>query len=221
MTMNDTLAGMIDHTLLKQDASAEDIKRICSEAIAHGFAAVCVNGSRLQLAAELLNSTGVAPCTVVGFPLGACTTVTKAAETRDAVHNGAEEIDMVINLGAIKDNDWQSVHADISKVVDAAEGAIVKVIIETCLLNAEEKRAACETAVNAGADFVKTSTGLAGGGAVVADIELMRQAVGPDIGVKASGGIRTLAEARAMINAGANRIGTSAGVAIIAASQIK
>ncbi len=208
------LAPFIDHTLLKPDARERDILRICREARHYGFAAVCVNPFRLELAAGSLRGSTVAPCTVVGFPLGANLPLTKAREAEAAVRNGAMELDMVMCIGALKDGNSAHVLEDIRAVVNAASGRLVKVILETHFLTDDEKRTACSLAVEAGAHFVKTSTGLLGGGATVADIRLMRQAVGPEIGVKASGGVRTAADARAMMEAGATRIGTSAGVAL-------
>lgn len=211
------VAGMIDHTLLKADASKEQIEQLCDEAIEYQFASVCVNPVWVKLASERLKGTGVKVCTVIGFPLGAQTTETKAFETANAVENGAEEIDMVINIGALKSGDLEMVAKDIRAVVDAAQGkAITKVIIETCLLTKEEKESVCALAVKTGADFLKTSTGFAGGGAKVEDIRLMRRIAGTEIGVKASGGIRTAEDALKMIEAGATRIGASAGIAIVA-----
>lgn len=211
-------AGMLDHTLLKADASPADILRLCSEAKENGFKSVCVNPVYVQVAHMLLTGTKVKVCTVVGFPLGANTTHVKVLEAREALGRGAEEIDMVINIGALKNKDYQTVLEDIRRVVDEARqwpGTLVKVIIETALLIEEEKVKACELAVQAGADFVKTSTGFAGGGATVEDVKLMRQTVGPKIGVKASGGIKTLPDAIAMFKAGANRIGSSSGMTIL------
>ena len=214
------LAKYIDHTLLKQQASQADIEKICDEAKQYGFASVCVNPSYVALAAKLLTGTDVTPCCVIGFPLGACTPAAKAFETADAVANGAREVDMVINVGAIKSGDWALVQRDIAGVVSAAAGrAKVKVILETCLLTDEEKVQACRTAVAAGADFVKTSTGFSTGGATAHDVRLMRETVGPDIGVKASGGVRTYADAMTMIEAGASRLGASAGAKIIAGAE--
>ena len=214
------LAKYIDHTLLKQQASQADIEKICDEAKQYGFASVCVNPSYVALAAKLLAGTDVTPCCVIGFPLGACTPAAKAFETADAVANGAREVDMVINVGAIKSGDWALVQRDIAGVVSAAAGrAKVKVILETCLLTDEEKVQACRTAVAAGADFVKTSTGFSTGGATAHDVRLMRETVGPDIGVKASGGVRTYADAMTMIEAGASRLGASAGAKIIAGAE--
>ena len=216
----EALAKYIDHTLLKPDATEAQIERLCAEAVEHGFASVCVNPCRIALAAKLLAGTDVAPCCVIGFPLGACTTAAKAFEAADAAQNGAKEIDMVINVGDAKDGRWDAVEADIAGVVRAIAGrAKLKVIIETCLLTDGEKVEACKAAVRAGADFVKTSTGFSRAGATARDVALMREAVGPDVGVKAAGGIRTYADAVAMIEAGATRIGASAGVAILAEAE--
>jgi deoxyribose-phosphate aldolase len=210
------LARMIDHTLLKPDATETDIRKLCDEARRYAFASVCVNPSWVGLAAKLLEGTPVKVCTVIGFPLGATTPTAKAIETRDAIANGATEIDMVINVGALKSGDDALVRRDIEAVVQAARGAaIVKVILETALLAREEKIKACLLAKQAGADFVKTSTGFSSGGATVDDIALMRETVGPGMGVKASGGIRDTATAAAMVAAGATRIGASASVAIV------
>jgi deoxyribose-phosphate aldolase len=209
------MAALIDHTLLKADATESDIRKLCAEARQHVFASVCVNPAWVGLAAKLLDGSPVKVCTVIGFPLGATTATAKAVETRDAIANGAREIDMVINVGALKSGDDDRVRRDIAAVVEAARGtAIVKVILETALLSREEKVKACLLAKMAGADFVKTSTGFSTGGATVEDIALMRQTVGPDMGVKASGGIRDRATADAMVAAGATRIGASASVAI-------
>jgi deoxyribose-phosphate aldolase len=214
------LAGMIDHTLLRADAVKEEVVKLTEEAKEYGFASVCVNPAWVELAAARLNGTGVKVCTVIGFPLGASTKETKAFETSDAIAKGAEEIDMVINIGALKGGADELVEADIRAVVDAAAGkAIVKVIIETCLLTDEEKVRACEAAIRAGADFVKTSTGFSTGGATPEDVSLMRRTVGPDKGVKASGGVRSLADMERMIAAGATRIGASSGVKIMQGGQ--
>lgn len=207
---------MIDHTLLKPDASEEQINKIIEEALKYEFASVCVNPTWVKLAADKLKNSKVAVCTVIGFPLGAGTTNTKVFEAKDAILNGANEIDMVINIGALKDKKDDFVEKEISEVVDATRGkALVKVIIETCLLSEEEKVRACKLAVKAGADFVKTSTGFSTGGATTEDVKLMRKTVGEDTGVKASGGIHSKAEMDSMIKAGANRIGASAGVKIM------
>ncbi len=208
------IASIIDHTLLKADASKEAIINLVEEAKQYKFASVCVNPTHVRTASELLKDTPeVKVCTVIGFPLGANTPETKAAETKDAIGNGADEVDMVINIGALKDKEYDLVERDIRAVVDAAKGkALTKVIIETSLLTDEEKVKACELSVKAGADFVKTSTGFSTGGATREDIALMRKAVGPEIGVKASGGIRSMEDAKAMVDAGATRIGASCGV---------
>lgn len=210
------VAQMIDHTLLKPEATKEQIKALCEEAKEYGFHSVCVNSSYVPYCAELLKDSGVAVCTVVGFPLGAMSTKGKAAETEIAVKDGATEIDMVIHVGMIKSGDWDYVSEDIKAVVAAAgEGVLVKVILETCLLTDEEIVKASKVAKAAGADFVKTSTGFSTGGATVKDVKLMREAVGPDLGVKASGGVRDAAFAKEVIEAGATRLGASAGVAIL------
>ncbi|MCY8651236.1 deoxyribose-phosphate aldolase [Bacillus haynesii] len=214
--MTKQIARMIDHTVLKPDTVKSEIETLCKEARVYGFASVCVNPCWVKLCAELLKDSEVKVCTVIGFPLGATSSETKAFETKQAIADGAGEVDMVINIGALKDCDTGTVEHDIRAVTDAADGkALVKVIIETSLLTDEEKRQACELAVKAGADFVKTSTGFSGGGTTVRDIKLMRDAVGPDIGVKASGGVRDKESALAMIEAGATRIGASAGVSIV------
>ena len=207
---------MIDHTLLKADATEAQIAKLCQEAKENGFASVCVNPGYVPEAAEALKGTDVRVCTVIGFPLGATSSEAKAAETADAIAKGAEEVDMVVNVGRIKSGNWDYVRSDIAAVVNAARGrALTKVIIETCLLTDDEKIRVCEIAKDAGADFVKTSTGFSTGGATAADIALMRKTVGPDMGVKASGGIHSTEEAIALIEAGASRIGASAGIAII------
>ncbi|HHU19263.1 MAG TPA: deoxyribose-phosphate aldolase [Bacilli bacterium] len=214
--MSQDLAQYIDHTVLKADATRNEMIILCQEASEHNFFSVCVNPTWVKLASEQLQEVDVAVCTVIGFPLGASTPETKAFETKNAIDNGATEVDMVINIGALKDKNDALVEADIKAVVDAASGkALVKVIIETSLLTNQEKVRACQLAVAAGADFVKTSTGFSTGGATVDDITLMREAVGPDIGVKASGGIRDKKTALAMIEAGATRIGASAGISIV------
>ena len=214
------LAKYIDHTLLKPDATKAQIEKLCAEAREYVFASVCVNSCYASLAARLLAGSDVAVCCVIGFPLGAATTAAKAFEAADAAQNGATEIDMVINVGAAKDGRWDDVEADIAGVAAAIEGkALLKVIIETCLLTDGEKIEACRAAVRAGADFVKTSTGFSKAGATAADVALMRKTVGPDVGVKAAGGIRTYADAVRMIEAGASRIGASAGIAILAEAE--
>ncbi|MGG0413038.1 deoxyribose-phosphate aldolase [Peribacillus simplex] len=214
--MSQNVAGLIDHTLLKADATKEQIKVLCEEAREYNFASVCVNPTWVKYASELLEGSEVKVCTVIGFPLGATTPETKAFETKDAIANGAHEVDMVINIGALKDKDDELVERDIRAVVAASTGkALSKVIIETSLLTDEEKVRACELAVKAGTDYVKTSTGFSTGGATVEDITLMRKTVGPDIGVKASGGVRNTSDAQKVIEAGATRIGASAGVSIV------
>ena len=213
------LNRMIDHTILKADASKEAVMQIIKEAKKYHFYSVYINPAWVALAKEQLQGEPVAVCTVIGFPLGANTPETKAFETTDAINNGADEVDMVINIGALKSKDDQQVQKDIEAVVEAAKDrALVKVIIETSLLDREEIIRACEIAKAAGADFVKTSTGFSTGGAKVEDVRLMRETVGPEMGVKASGGIHNEEEAMAMIEAGATRIGTSAGVAIVSGS---
>jgi len=216
ISSNQDLASIIDHTLLKPDATEQDIRRVCAEAIEYKFKSVCINTSWVSLVSRLLKGSGVLTCCVVGFPLGASSTRAKVDETYDALKNGANEIDMVINIGALKSGDWDTVKRDIESVVNACRyRALVKVILETSLLNEEEKIRACTIAKMAGADFVKTSTGFSKGGATVEDIRLMRKVVGPKMGVKASGGIRDTATARAMIEAGATRIGASSSVDIV------
>ena len=212
-----SLATYMDHTLLKPEATAADIDRIVAEARQYGTASVCVNPYWVARVAAGLAGSGVKTCTVIGFPLGATSTASKVAETRDTTAHGAQEIDMVINIGELKAGNDDAVRSDISAVANAAHeaGALLKVIIETCLLTDEEKRRACKLSVAGGADFVKTSTGFSTGGATTADITLMRETVGPELGVKASGGIRTLEAAIAMIEAGATRLGVSAAVSIL------
>lgn len=212
-----SLATYMDHTLLKPEATAADIDRIVSEARQYGTASVCVNPYWVARVAAGLAGSGVKTCTVIGFPLGATSTASKVAETRDATAHGAQEIDMVINIGELKAGNDDAVRSDISAVANAAHeaGALLKVIIETCLLSDEEKRRACKLSIAGGADFVKTSTGFSTGGATTADIALMRETVGPELGVKASGGIRTLEAAEAMIEAGATRLGVSAAASIL------
>ena len=215
-----SIAKMIDHTVLKPQTTEADVRKLCAEAAEYGFASVCVNPCWVSLCAELLQDTPVDVCTVIGFPLGANTPAVKAFEAAEAIAQGATEVDMVLNVGAMKDGKHDLVREDIAAVVEAAKGkALVKVILETCLLNDEEKRAACRLAKEAGADYVKTSTGFSTGGATVEDIALMRTEVGADMGVKASGGIRDYAAAKAMVQAGASRIGASAGVQIVAQEQ--
>ena len=215
------IAAMIDHTLLKPDATKKQIETLCQEAKDHKFFSVCVNPAWVSTVKNLLTGSDVKICTVIGFPLGATTTETKVFETKNVIDLGADEVDMVINIGALKDGNYQLVEEDIRAVVEVANHrALTKVIIETSLLTDEEKKRACELAVKAGADFVKTSTGFSGGGATAEDISLMRQTVGPHIGVKASGGVRSVQDALRVIEAGATRIGASASVAIIKGEQI-
>ena len=210
------LAKYIDHTLLKPESTREDILRVCEEAKHYNTASVCVNPFWIGFVAEQLKGTDIKPCCVIGFPLGATLPEVKAFETTAAIRDGAKEVDMVINVGALRGAEYDTVYEDIKAVVDAAAGkALVKVIIETCLLTDEQKVTACELAKKAGADFVKTSTGFSTGGAKVEDIRLMRKTVGPEMGVKASGGVRTKADAEAMIDAGATRIGASSSKKII------
>lgn len=210
------IASMIDHTLLKPEATKEQVEQLCAEAKEYTFASVCVNPTWVKTSAELLTGTPVKVCTVIGFPLGASTPETKAFETTDAINNGAGEIDMVLNVGALKSQDLDLVKRDVEAVVNAAKGkAIVKVILETCLLSKEEIKVASQLSKDAGADFVKTSTGFSTGGATFEDVALMREVVGPDLGVKASGGVRSLEDVQKMIEAGATRIGASSGVQIM------
>lgn len=209
------VAKTIDHTLLKPDATLAQLEELCDEARRFGVASVCVNGARVVDAVALLDASKVPVAAVVGFPLGAMATELKAAEAAQVVEDGASEIDMVLNVGWAKDGDWERVRTDIAAVVAAAPGVCVKVILETCLLTDDEKRRACEAAVAAGATFVKTSTGFAGGGATVEDIRLMREVVGDRAKVKASGGMRDTASALAMLQAGADRLGMSATVAVL------
>jgi len=217
------IASRIDHTLLKADATAAEIERICGEAREYGFASVCVNPYWVPLAAAELSGSGVKVCTVVGFPLGATTTADKVAETENAVKHGASEIDMVINIGELKGGNYEAVRQDIEAVAQAAHrgGAILKVILETALLDDHEKVTASTLAKAAGAEFVKTSTGFSTGGATVHDVALMRRAVGETMGVKASGGIRTLEDLKNMVAAGATRIGASASVKIMETARGK
>jgi deoxyribose-phosphate aldolase len=212
------LASMIDHTLLKPEATAAQVEQLCDEARRFSFASVCVNPTHVKLCARLLRGSPVRVCTVVGFPLGANLPEVKVFETQQAIHDGATEIDMVINVGALKDRNIELVARDIAAIVNAAHAlnALVKVILEVALLTDEEKVTACRLAKEAGADYVKTSTGFGPGGATAPDVALMRQTVGPEMGVKAAGGIRTLADAQKMMAAGATRIGASASVKIMA-----
>ncbi len=209
------LAAFIDHTLLKPEATAPAIDRLCAEARSHGFGAVCINPVWIERARRALADSGVQVCTVIGFPLGANATATKRFEAERAIADGADELDMVVSLGPLLAGEHAFVQDDIAAVVAAAEGRVVKVILETALLSPEQIREASRLAVAAGAAFVKTSTGFGPGGATVAAVQTMREVVGPTIGVKASGGIRDAATAKAMIEAGANRLGTSASIAIL------
>lgn len=212
-----SVAHLIDHTILKTDARKAQIEQLCKEARQYNFASVCVQPIWVELSAELLKGSNVLTCTVVGFPQGANLTSVKLFETLACIRQGAQEVDMVINVGALKDRNASLVHDEIHALADACHNgkAHLKVIIETCLLTDDEKKLACELAVKAGADFVKTSTGMSTSGATVEDVRIMRSTVGPNIGVKAAGGIRTAKDALAMIEAGANRIGASASVAIV------
>ncbi|MEE9578758.1 MAG: deoxyribose-phosphate aldolase [Gemmatimonadota bacterium] len=217
MPADRSLSHLIDHTLLRPDATHDEIAQLCYEARKHGFASVCVNPSHVKLCADLLKGSDVLTCTVVGFPLGATSTEAKTFEAQKAVRDGAKEVDMVINVGALKSRDYELVEHDIASVATAvhAGGAILKVIVEAALLTDDEKVAASQLAKVAGADFVKTSTGFGPGGATAEDVSLMRRVVGPKIGVKASGGIRTRADVQKMVEAGATRIGASASVKIV------
>ncbi len=220
MKDNKSLASFIDHTLLKPETTADMVATLCREAMAHNFCSVCILPCFVAQAAALLKESDVKVCTVIGFPLGANETAIKAIETGVAVDQAADEIDMVINIGGIKSSRWKFVEADIAAVVGAAKGKTVKVILETCLLSNEEKIEACKASIRAGAEFVKTSTGFSTAGASVEDVKLMREAVGADKGVKASGGIRDYQTACAMVAAGATRLGTSSGLKIIEAEKI-
>ena len=214
------IAKYIDHTILKPEAREEDVKKLCKEAREYNFASVCVNACYAKLVSSELSGSSVKTCVVVGFPLGAMTKEAKAFETTQAIGNGATEIDMVINVGALKEKNYDLFKEDIEAVVNAAKGkAIVKVIIETCLLTDEEKVKACEISKEAKADFVKTSTGFSSGGATKEDIALMRKTVGESLGVKASGGVRDYKTAMDMVNAGASRIGASASISIVNESK--
>lgn len=213
--MRNPLNSYIDQTLLKPDAAFQEIEKLCAESMAHQFAAICINPAWVKTAAKLLADSDVKLCSVVGFPLGANTTETKAVEAFQLSEWDVDEIDMVMNLGAFKSQDYDAVRKDIHAVVQAAPSALIKVILETCLLSDQEKEIAAKIVIEAGAHFVKTSTGFSTGGANLHDVTLLRRVVGPDFGVKASGGIRELSSAIAMIQAGASRIGTSSGVALI------
>ena len=214
-----TLGKMMDHTILKATATNEQVEKICKEALEIDAASVCINPCQIPLVKKLLAGSTVKVCTVIGFPLGANTSETKAFETRDAILKGAEEVDIVINVGALLGGDTETVYKDIKAVVDAANGTLVKVIIETCYLDDEQKKTACELALKAGADFVKTSTGFGTGGANAHDVALMRSVVGDKMQVKASGGIRTFEDAMAVVEAGADRLGVSASLAILEGAQ--
>ncbi len=218
---DENLARFIDHTLLKPDATRSEIEHLCKEAIQYRFATVCINSAWINLAADLLKNSTTLPIAVIGFPLGACSSLAKAFETKEAIRSGAQEIDMVIALGALKEHDYATVFDDIRAVVEAAHPVPVKVILEMSTLTQEQKIIGCALAKAAGAAFVKTSTGFGAGGATINDVELMRKIVGPTMGVKASGGIRTREDALKMIEAGANRIGASASVAIVQSSRSK
>ncbi len=213
--MSEEIGGYIDHTLLKAEATRREIIQLCREAVENKFYSVCINPSYVKTAAKELKGSGVKVCAVVGFPLGTTTSAVKAFETAEAVENGADEVDMVIHIGALKGGENKYLLDDVSAVVGAAKGKVVKIIIETGLLSDQEKKLVCRLAKNAGADYVKTSTGFGPGGASIADVQLMRETVGPSFGVKASGGVRTFLKARQMIEAGATRIGTSSGLNII------
>ncbi len=215
------IAGIIDHTILKPEAPRDELKKVCEEARTYGFATVCVNSCNIPFVARLLKGSAVKPIAVVGFPLGSATSTSKAFEAKEAISSGAQEIDMVINIGALKSKDYALVFDDIKKVVEASKPYKVKVILETSKLSDDEKVIACVLSKTAGAHFVKTSTGFGGGGATVDDIKLMRRIVGPDMEVKASGGIKTMDDAKAMMQAGANRIGASASVVIVTGGKSK
>ncbi|QSZ28408.1 deoxyribose-phosphate aldolase [Aceticella autotrophica] len=212
------IAKMIDYTLLKSNATDNDIKKLCTEAKEYNFASVCINPVYVNFAKNLLERSDIKVCTVIGFPLGANTIKTKTYEAKDAIKNGADEIDMVLNIGRLKSGDFDYIEKEIKAVVKeskALKNVIIKVILENCYLTDEEKIRACEIVVHSGADFVKTSTGFGIGGATIDDVRLMRKTVGDNFGVKASGGVRTSEDARLMIKAGANRIGTSSGIQIV------
>lgn len=213
------IAAMIDHTLLKANATDDQIVKLCGEAKENRFASVCVNPCHVARAAELLKGSGIAVCTVIGFPLGAGTTETKVFETKDAIAKGANEVDMVIDVGALKSGRYDDVRGQIREVVTTANGTLVKVIIETCYLTDEEKVIACKASAEAGADYVKTSTGFGGGGATVEDVALMKKSIPASMKVKASGGIHTYAQAVALVEAGASRLGASAGITIVADAE--
>ena len=211
----ESVSTYIDHTNLRQDVTKSEIEKLCKEALGNNFFSVCVNPVFVPLVADILNNENPKVCTVIGFPLGADSSEMKFAESRYLIHHGAEELDMVINISALKDGNTRLIQSEIEKVVNAADGNCVKVIIETCLLSDEEKKLASKIAKNAGADFVKTSTGFSFAGATQKDVQLIRKTVGPDMGVKASGGIKTLSDLNRLVQAGANRIGTSNAISII------
>lgn len=216
----DVIASMIDHTILKPEASRKKVQKICEEAVENNFASVCINPCNVAMCAVLLKGSGIKVCTVIGFPLGASTSCVKVFEALDAIKNGAHEVDMVINIGRLKDKDYDYVREDIKGVVEAAKGkALVKVIIETCLLTDDEKIISCKIAKEAGADFVKTSTGFSTGGASVSDIKLMRETIGSAMGIKAAGGIHSYEDVVGLVEAGATRIGASASIVICAGAQ--
>ena len=206
---------MIDHTVLKADTPLETVKRICDEAMEYGFASVCINPCHVAYCADYLKDSDVNVCTVIGFPLGANTSAVKAFETKDAIANGADEIDMVMNIGALKDKNYDLVRDDVKAVVEAANGTLVKVILETCLLTADEIKKACELCVEAKADFVKTSTGFSTRGATIEDVKIMKEAVQGKAKIKAAGGVRTPEDMVKIVAAGADRIGTSAGCSLV------
>lgn len=206
---------MIDHTVLKADTPLETVKRICDEAMEYGFASVCINPCHVAYCADYLKDSDVNVCTVIGFPLGANTSAVKAFETKDAIANGADEIDMVMNIGALKDKNYDLVRDDVKAVVEAANGTLVKVILETCLLTEDEIKKACELCVEAKADYVKTSTGFSTRGATIEDVRIMKEAVHGKAKVKAAGGVRTLEDMVKIVAAGADRIGTSAGCSLV------
>ncbi len=213
------LAQIIDYAVLKADTASDDVDRACQEAIKYHFAAVCVNPTYVPLAAKLLHGSGVKVCAAVGFPLGASISTVKAIEARNALLNGADEIDMVVNIGALKSGESELVDEEVQMVRNVTDGHVLKVILETCLLTREEKVRACEIAINRGANFIKTSTGFSKGGATIDDIKLIRKVVGIEMGVKASGGIETAEQAYALLEAGATRIGTSRAVEIISGDK--
>lgn len=209
------ISKLIDHTNLKQDAIKSEITQLCEQAITFGFASVCINPIHVELASSILKDEIPKTCTVIGFPLGADSVEMKFAETRFLVHQGAEELDMVMNMGAFKEEEFELIYEEIGQVIDASDGRCVKVIIETCLLTKEEKILASNMVKNSGADFIKTSTGYSIGGATIDDVRLIRETVGREMGVKASGGIKTLVDVKQMIDAGADRVGTSSAVEIV------